>query len=389
MPTRRQVITTSAAAVAATAISSPSVFGANADTINVAAILPLSGNFKVFGDQARAGLDLAVTEINRDGGILGQQLAIHYIDEESSPDRGVAAVRSVMDEVDPLAIVGPTSSAVRDAMMPEILARRTPLLYTTDYEGGVCNRYFFCFNTVPNQETALILPYLNARFGNRYFMLGSDYVWPQRMFGQAKAMIDELGGEVVELAYKPLGTTDFSDVIGQVQDADVDVLILAVPGDDGVAFMRQAIGANLFDSIALNFMGFERSYLDFIGRIPGEGLFVVTPFVADYNSPGVRDFVARILQNVGGAVTPTESALTSYNAMQALKLGMERSDEVSREAAIDGMAGLTFNSPTGSVAIDPINHHVTLSVFLAEASGTDFKVVEALGEMAPVPRCPS
>ena len=65
MPTRRQVLTKSAAVAAATVLSSPSVWGADRDSIHVAAILPLSGNFKVFGDQAQALLGVQVSQLLR------------------------------------------------------------------------------------------------------------------------------------------------------------------------------------------------------------------------------------------------------------------------------------------------------------------------------------
>ena len=215
MPTRRQVLTTSAGALAAAALVARPL-SATPGPIQVAAVLPLSGNLKIFGDQARIGLDLAIADINRDGGILGRELAVRFVDEGSDPDRGAVAVRAVVDDVDPVAIIGPVSSAVRNAMMPEIVERQIPLLYATNYEGGICNRYFFCFNTVPNQETGRLLPYLNARFGNRYFMLGSDYVWPRKVFAQAETIVADLGGETVAARYEPLGTSDFSDIIGQI-----------------------------------------------------------------------------------------------------------------------------------------------------------------------------
>ena len=59
---------------------------------------------------------------------------------------------------------------------------KTPLLYATNYEGGKCSRYVFSFSTVPNQELAQLLPYMNETFGNTYFLLGADRTWPHKMF---------------------------------------------------------------------------------------------------------------------------------------------------------------------------------------------------------------
>ena len=86
---------------------------------------------------------------------------------------------------------------------------KTPLLYATNYEGGQCGRYVFVLSTVPNQELAQLLPYMDRTFGNTYFLLGADRAWPHKMFEAAEPIIAKLGGRVVgkELT---LGTeTDF------------------------------------------------------------------------------------------------------------------------------------------------------------------------------------
>ncbi|MCP4386356.1 MAG: ABC transporter substrate-binding protein, partial [Hyphomicrobiales bacterium] len=213
MQTRRTFLAASAAGAMTTALSSRGALGQTGSSVEVAAILPFSGNLEIFGTQARVGLDLAQSEINQTGGIMGRPLHLRYEDNRSDPGRGAALVGEVAGDGKPLAIVGPISSAVRDAMMPEIVSRQIPLLYATNYEGGVCSRYFFCFNTVPNQETGRMLPYLNANFGNRYFMLGSDYVWPRKMFETAQAIIAKLGGETVGIRFEPLGTSAFTDAV--------------------------------------------------------------------------------------------------------------------------------------------------------------------------------
>ncbi len=388
MPTRREFVVTAVAGAAAASLPGRRASGGATEKVRVAAILPFSGGLEIFGAQARVGLDLAQAQINQNGGILGRDLDIRYADDQSGPERGAALVREITDNGVPIAIVGPISSAVRDAMMPEILKRKVPLLYATNYEGGLCNRYFFCFNTVPNQETAKILPYLSKNYGNRFFMLGSSYVWPRKTFEIAQSIVAELGGETVGVEFKPFGTDDFSDVIQRIKRSQATVLVLAIPGDDGVTFMRQANRAELFNDIVLNYLGFEEPYMTEIGPITGKGLFVGTPLVSSDDAPAIQNFVARIRKSAGKGVAASEYALTHYNALRALKLGIEKSGKASREAAIDGMAGLTFDSPTGPVTVDAANHHVTLNMFLGKALGSEFSMVEPLGRIAPAPHCP-
>ena len=51
--------------------------------VSVGAILPLSGPLKLYGEQAKLGVDLAMLEINKAGGILGRPLKVIYYDNET------------------------------------------------------------------------------------------------------------------------------------------------------------------------------------------------------------------------------------------------------------------------------------------------------------------
>src|SRR5207244_3136837 len=129
------------------------------------AVLEFSGGLELFGNQAKVGLDLAAAEINAAGGILGQRIEMLYRDNKTDPKTGAERARELIQRDQALAIVGPIASNIRNAMMPDIQGGKTPLLYATNYEGaddagGGCGRYLFFFNTVPNQDTAPLIPWL-------------------------------------------------------------------------------------------------------------------------------------------------------------------------------------------------------------------------------------
>src|SRR5262245_1408199 len=157
--------------------------------LKVGAVLPFSGGVELYGRQAKLGLDLAVKQINKGGGILGRPLEIIYEDDKTNPEAAVDATRKLIDHDQVIAVVGPITSRNLNAIKPEIERAKTPLLYATNYEGGACSRYIFVFSTVPNQELAQLLPYMNETFGNTYYLLGANRAWPQKMFQAAEPMI--------------------------------------------------------------------------------------------------------------------------------------------------------------------------------------------------------
>src|SRR3984893_17323848 len=166
-----------------------------AEPIRIGAVLPFSGGVELYGQQAKLGLDLAVKDINAAGGVLGRPVEVIYADDKTRPASAVTAMRALIESDGVLAGVGPITSRNLNAIAPVAESLKTPLLYATNYEGGKCSRYFFSFSTVPNQELGQLLPYMNQTFGNTYFLLGADRVWPHQMFDIAQPLIEKLGGK--------------------------------------------------------------------------------------------------------------------------------------------------------------------------------------------------
>ena len=199
---RRQFVGAVGATAAVSAFGMPAI--AADKTIKIGAVQPFSGGLELFGNQAKMGLDLAVSEINAGGGILGHQVEILYEDNKTDPKTSVERAKKLIERDEVLAISGPITSAGRDAMAATMERGKTPLLYATNYEGGICNRYLFSFNTVPNQDTAPLIPYLKDEgIGDSYYMFGADYVWPRNMFKTAKNIINEIGGSTASRISPP------------------------------------------------------------------------------------------------------------------------------------------------------------------------------------------
>src|SRR5690606_26319561 len=165
---RRQFMGAIGATAAASTFSMPAI--ALGKTIRIGAVQPFSGGLELFGNQAKMGLDLAAAEINAAGGLLGHPVEILYEDNKTDPKTSVERARKLIERDEVMAISGPITSSARDAMAATMERGKTPLFYATNYEGGICNRYLFSFNTVPNQDTAPLIPYLKEiGVGDSYY----------------------------------------------------------------------------------------------------------------------------------------------------------------------------------------------------------------------------
>ncbi|MBE7637261.1 ABC transporter substrate-binding protein [Sneathiella sp. P13V-1] len=383
---RRNFIAASGATLAASAFSMPSI--ASGKTIKIGAVQPFSGGLELFGAQAKMGLDLAASQINAAGGILGHQVEVLYEDNKTDPKTSVERARKLIQRDEVMALSGPITSAARDAMAGTVRRMKTPLLYATNYEGGICDRYLFSFNTVPNQDTAPLIPYLKEiGKGDSYYMFGADYVWPRNMFKAAGDMINKIGGKSVGEEYTPFGVKDFSPIIRKIADSGAKILLFALPGADGITFIKQAEEFGLMDKVTIAFLGFAETYLGAFGAGKGEGMYAGLPMVASSSEAGVQDFVSRIKAQSGADAVVSFYVMTHYNSLMAVKAGMERAGKVDKEALIDGMAGLEFNIPTGKASITKDDHHVAMNMYIGKTAGGSLQVEKSLGIIEPAKQC--
>ncbi|MBO0333734.1 substrate-binding protein [Sneathiella sp. CAU 1612] len=383
---RRKFIGAMGATVVASSIGMPAI--AAGKTIKIGAVQPFSGGLELFGNQAKMGLNLAVSEINAAGGILGHKVEMLYEDGKTDPKTSVEKAKKLIERDEVLAISGPITSAGRDAMAATMERGKTPLLYATNYEGGICNRYLFSFNTVPNQDTAPLIPYLKDEgIGDSYYLFGADYVWPRNMFKTAKTIIGDIGGTTVGEEYTPFGVKDFSSIIRKIADSGAKILLFALPGADGITFIKQAEEFGLTKNVTIAFLGFAETYLGAFGPGKGEGMYAGVPFVANSPEPGVQDFVAKIRKENGDDAVVSFYVMTHYNSLIALKGGLEKAGKVDREALIDGMAGLSFEIPTGPAMITKEDHHTAMNMYIARTKDGTLNVAKKLGVIEPAPQC--
>jgi branched-chain amino acid transport system substrate-binding protein/urea transport system substrate-binding protein len=382
---RRRFLEGGVAAAVATTIGMPAI--AQNAPIRIGANLEFSGGLELFGNQAKLGLDLAAREINAAGGILGRPVEVLYEDNRTDPKTAVERSTKLIGRDEVIAIAGPIASNARDAMAPTLGRAKVPLLYATNYEGGACGRYIFSFNTVPNQELAKLVPYLAKEKGRSFYMFGADYVWPQKMFQAAEGLVAGLGGSTAGKEFTPWGVKEFTPVIRRIKDSGARVLLFALPGADGITFIRQAEDLGLLSDVTVGFLGFCEPYLGAFGEGKGQDMWVTVPLVSSSTDPKVQDFVGRVRATTAADTPISHYVLTHYNALMASRAALDKAGRPDREALVDGLAGLTIDSPTGPVAIGAADHHVSLSMFLAHTRGAGLETVESLGQLAPEAGC--
>lgn len=363
-----------------TAIAALAQLSVAAEPIKIGAVLPFSGGLEIFGEQAKAGIDLAVKEINDAGGIQGQAISVIYEDNKTDPKTTVEKANKLIRKEKVISLIGPITSSGRDAMIPTANRFKTPLLYATNYEGGLCEDNVFSFNTVPNQELEKLIPAMAIRAGKSFYLFGTDYVWPQKMFERAEKEIAAIGGEIVGQSFTPWGVKDYTPVIRKIMDSDAKVLVFAVPGVDGTTFIKQANELGLTKKVSIAFLGFSETYLNAFGDSNDADMWVAVPFISSMASS--QDFVSQIKAINPEIAGVSHYARTHYNAVKALAAALANAPEITTTAAITGLKNLRSDA-----AEIGENNHANLDMYIGHVNNGQLEMVLPLGKQDAQVNC--
>jgi branched-chain amino acid transport system substrate-binding protein len=98
------------------------------DTVTIGAILPLTGSAAPYGKNARRGIELALEEINANGGVNGKKVKVLYEDSKTEPKEAVSALRKLHSSSGVKFIIGDINSTGVLAMAPIAVRERILLL---------------------------------------------------------------------------------------------------------------------------------------------------------------------------------------------------------------------------------------------------------------------
>ena len=137
-------------------------------------------------------------------------------------------------------IFGCWTSASRKSVKPVVEQKQHLLVYPMAYEGLEQSPNIIYTGAAPNQQVIPALSWcyehLKAR---KFFLVGSDYVWPHCVNEIAKDQLKALGAECVGESYIFFGSSDVGPSVEAIRKANPDVIISTVVGDSNAAFYQQ------------------------------------------------------------------------------------------------------------------------------------------------------
>lgn len=385
---RRRAMLLGSASLGAAAAAGWPLRARAAEPIRVGILQPFSGGLEALGEQGGQATRLALEEANEAGGVLGgRQFEIIRADTKTDPKTAVERTNELIRRYKVNAIIGPVTSAERDAIRPLVERYKTPLLYATDYEGGTCSRYITLYSSVPDQWVDTFIPYVVEQGSKSLYLIGSDYVWPRKINAAVKANAQKGGAEVVSEEYSPWGVKDYTGTIRKIASSGADMVVMSIVGADAITFVKQFAAAGLKDRIKLAFFGFSENYLAGLTNGESEGILTACNFTASLDKPEARELADKMRAKYGEKAIVSNTVDAHYTLTRFYIEAIKRAGSDDKEAITDAIVGHNLLSGNGEVSLRASDRHADLNILIAQAQGGRMVVLKDMGRVVASPQC--
>lgn len=324
------------------------------DSVNVGVLHSLSGTMAISEVAVANATMLAINEINEAGGVLGAQLVAILEDGASEPAIFSQKAAKLIEEDGVVTVFGGWTSASRQAMLPVFERTANLLWYPVQFEGNECSPNIMYSGAQPNQQALPALDWAFEQGYTRFFLIGSDYVYPQTANFILNTHIAERGGEVLGEEYIPLGDTNFSSVISRVQATQPELIFNTLNGDSNVAFFKQLEAAGI-DSSTLPIMSFSiaEQEAQAMGVELVAGNFAAWNYFQSLDNEANSAFIAAYRAVYGEDAVITDPMMHGYINVYLWKAAVEAAGTFEVDAVRAAAYGLVLeDSPMGTITID-------------------------------------
>jgi branched-chain amino acid transport system substrate-binding protein len=197
------------------------------DTIKVGAVFSVTGPASFLGEPEKNSVEMAVRQVNEQGGVLGKKLEVVLYDDETNVNKCVLAVDKLARKDRVVAILGPTTSGNTLAVAPKIQRYKIPMISCGAAEKIVKPVNPWVFKVAPSDRFAIlkILDHIKSNGGKKIAILTVSNGFGQAGRGVLKELIPAHGMELLaDDVYGPKDT-DMTPQLTKIKSLNPDAII--------------------------------------------------------------------------------------------------------------------------------------------------------------------
>lgn len=326
--------------------------------IKVGVLHSLSGTMRESESAVLNATLFAIDEINQSGGLLGRRIEAVVADGHSDPATFAAEAKRLITKDKVCVVFGCWTSASRKTVLPVFEEYDHLLVYPLQYEGLETSPNVFYMGAAPNQQ---ILPAVRwaveEKHCKRFFLVGSDYVFPHCANEIIKDYLKTTGAKVVGEQYLPLGDTKVEPLIEKIKSAKPDMILNTINGDTNLPFFRELRdeGIKSTDIPTLSFSIGEHELRSLnIGLMQGD--YAAWTYFQSLDTPANKRFVAAFQKKhpLHAVTDPMEAA---YVGVKLWAQAVKEANSTDTTKVRRAMLHQRLDAPEGPIRIDPTTQH--------------------------------
>lgn len=349
------------------------------ETLTIGVIAPVTGNASLEGNALRNGFELGVEALNENGGVLGNDVEIVFMDDQGDASVSTQAAQRLIqqDEVDYLfgTIAGDTSEAAAGVAEAEGVPFSTAMIGSIPH----CSPHFWPFGATELMVTRDAVPYMMEEYGDSVALVGNDYLFPRQYHEVARDLIEDAGGTVAVEEYSTLGTSDWQPVINRIDGADPDWILTAVVGGDAISFTQQADQFGILDDVGITGVSLQQEFYSGTADII-EGTVTAQPYSDQLPGEANEAFVEEFREAYDFEDPIPVVAAVSYHAALYIGEAVNSAGSTDADSISAQMPEVELDGLVGRSSFNPDNHTFSTQMHLFEI-GPDgvYEPIEDLG----------
>ena len=358
--------------------------------VKIGVLHSLSGTMAISETSLRDVVLMAVDEINKKGGVLGEKIEPVVVDPASDWPLFAEKAKQLILEDKVAVTFGCWTSVSRKSCLPVFEEYNQLLFYPVQYEGEEQSLNVFYTAASPNQQLVPAAEYMMSELNSKkFYLLGTDYVFPRTANKVLKAFLKTKGvpDENIIEEYTPFHHQDYQTIVGKIKAfaASGDACVLStINGDSNVPFYKEFANQGL-SSEDCPIMAFSVSEdeLRAMDVPPLVGHLAAWNYFQSINTKENIQFVRTFKTYCKEKGLPGGSKRVTCDPIEAAYFGVhvwaaacEKAGTFDVDKVRNAVYGMEFDSPGGKKKMNPNNQHTLKPVYVVEIlKNGQFKIV--------------
>jgi urea transport system substrate-binding protein len=354
-----------------------------ADSVKVGILHSLSGTMAISETSCKDASLLAIKEINAGGGVLGKTIEPVVVDPASNWPLFAEKAKELLLTHHCAAVFGCWTSVSRKSVLPVFEENNGLLFYPVQYEGEEQSLNVFYTAASPNQQLVPAAEYaLNELGAKKFYLLGTDYVFPRTANKVLKAFLKAKGIPDSDVAeeYTPFGHKDYQTIVAKIKEFSKGgkaVVLSTINGDSNVPFYKEFANQGLTSSdVPIVAFSVAEDELRAMEVPPLVGHLAAWNYFQSIDTPENAKFIASFKAEYGADRVVDDPIEAAYYGVYVWKAAVEKAKSFDVDKVRAAVYGLEFDAPGGKKKMDEKNQHTYKPVYIGEIQKDgQFKVV--------------